>query len=69
MRVAGTRLSGHLILIQAEKPAMSLGDVAIANFALTLRAQEGRVSQDDSADGIPDPTRHHGRSHASHRMP
>jgi hypothetical protein len=48
---------------------MLLGDIAIANFALTLRAQEGRVSQDDSANDIADLTRHHGRSHTSHRVP
>src|SRR5689334_14939027 len=48
---------------------MLIGDIAIENFALTLRAQEGRVSQDDSANGIADPTRHHGSSHTSHGMP
>jgi hypothetical protein len=49
--------------------AMSRDDIAIADFALTLSGQEGRVSQDDSADDIADLTRHHGRRHASHRMP
>ena len=48
---------------------MLLRDIAIANFALTLRAQEGRVSQDDPANGIADLTRHHCRSHTSHRVP
>ncbi len=48
---------------------MSLGDIAIANFTLTLWAQEGRVNQDDTANDIADLTCHRGRGHASHRMP
>jgi len=48
---------------------MLFGDVAIANFALTLGTQEGRVNQDDPACDLSDLTRHHGRGHASHRMP
>jgi hypothetical protein len=48
---------------------MLRGDIAIANFALALWAQEGRVSQDDSACDLADLLRHHGRSHTSHRMP
>jgi hypothetical protein len=67
--MAGTCLSQHVVLTQAEKSAMLLGDIAIANLALTPRAQEGRVNQDDPANDITDLTRHHGRGHPSHRMP
>jgi hypothetical protein len=48
---------------------MLLGDITIANFALTLWTQEGRVSQNDSADELAELTCRQGRSHTSHRMP
>jgi hypothetical protein len=48
---------------------MLLGDIAIAGHALTLWAQEGWISENDSANDIADPARRQGRSHASRRMP
>jgi hypothetical protein len=43
-----------------------LDDIALVNFALPLRAQEGGVGQDDRANGRGDLARYQGRSHASH---
>jgi hypothetical protein len=68
MRVSDPCLSQHVSLIPTEKLAVLLDDIALVNFALALGAQESGVRQDDPAKGRPDSTRHHGRSHASHRM-
>src|SRR3546814_6885507 len=48
-RVSQPQLRRHVALILAEQSTMLLGDVAVADIALTLRAQVCRINQDDTA--------------------
>ena len=68
MRVSDPCLSQHVTLIQTEKLAVLLDYIAVVHFALALGVQESGVRQNDAVNGRGDLTRHHGRSHASHRM-
>ena len=47
---------------------MLLDDIALVNFALAFGAQEGRVHEDDGANGRAWLTRNYRRGHATHRM-
>src|SRR3546814_1866247 len=51
-RVSQPQLRRHVALILAEQSTMLLGDVAVAHIALPLRAQECRITQDDTARGL-----------------
>jgi hypothetical protein len=68
-RVSDPCLSQDVALFQAEKSAVLLGDVAVANFALAQWAQESRVHEDEAANDAGALTRHDIRGHASHRVP
>lgn len=43
-------------------------DIALMNLTLPFWAYESRVGQDDATNGGSQLARHHGRSHAPHRM-
>jgi hypothetical protein len=48
--VADTFLRHKSVPIQAQQAAVLLGDIAIANLALTLRTQEGWVGENDGTE-------------------
>ena len=63
-----TGLGDKIGLLQTERAAVSIGDVALDHFALALGAQERRVDQDEAPEIEGASTRHDGGGHAAHRV-
>ena len=58
----------QLVLAATKNPPMLPGDVAVTNFPLPLRAQEGRVNQDHPANQLASLARNDSRGHPAHRV-